>query len=138
MKQALIYISLIVEDYDEAIKFYVGKLNFTLIEDTWLSDVKRWVLVQPPGSPGCCLLLAKAADEGQRLAIGNQSGGRVFLFLSTHDFDRDYNRMMGNCLPLCGGADYGELWNGCGIRGSLRESMGPDSEKRIVCAAIKR
>ena len=94
MKQEIDHIALLVKDYDEAIEFYVNKLKFTLIEDTRLSDVKRWVLVQPPGSSGCCLLLAKAADERQNLAIGNQSGGRIFLFLSTDNFDRDYNRMV--------------------------------------------
>ena len=93
MKQSLIHISLLVKDYNEAIEFYVNKLNFTLVEDTQLSEAKRWVLVQPPGSSGCCLLLAKAADESQKLAVGNQSGGRVFLFLSTDDFYRDYNQM---------------------------------------------
>jgi len=94
LKQEIDHIALLVKDYDEAIEFYVNKLKFTLIEDTRLSDVKRWVLVQPPGSSGCCLLLAKAADERQNLAIGNQSGGRIFLFLSTDNFDRDYNRMV--------------------------------------------
>jgi catechol 2,3-dioxygenase-like lactoylglutathione lyase family enzyme len=94
LKQDIVHITLLVKDYDEAIAFYVGKLQFTLVEDTRLSDVKRWVLVQPPGSTGCCLLLAKTANERQELAIGNQSGGRVFLFLNTDDFDRDYCRMI--------------------------------------------
>jgi catechol 2,3-dioxygenase-like lactoylglutathione lyase family enzyme len=79
MRQSIIHIALLVGDYDEAIDFYVIKLKFTLKEDTLLSDTKRWVLVQPPGSPGCSLLLAKAADEQQSSAIGKQSGGRVFL-----------------------------------------------------------
>lgn len=96
MTQTIIHIALIVKDYDEAIEFYVGKLNFQLVENTRLSDVKRWVLIQPPGSSGCCLLLAKAANEQQLSVLGKQGGGRVFLFLETDDFYRDYNRMIAN------------------------------------------
>ncbi len=94
MKQHLAHIAIVVEDYDNAIHFYTQKLNFTLVEDTVLSETKRWVLVQPPGSiNGCCLLLAKAANEEQKTRIGNQTGGRVFLFLYTDNFWRDYNTM---------------------------------------------
>ncbi len=93
MKQQLARIALVVRDYDEAIAFYTQKLNFELIEDTALSETKRWVVVAPPGSEGCALLLAKATNEVQELSIGNQSGGRVFLFLYTDDFWRDYNQM---------------------------------------------
>ena len=100
MKQSIIHITLLVKDYDEAIAFYVNKLKFILVEDTRLSDVKRWVLVTPPDSSGCCLLLAKAADDRQKLAIGNQSGGRVFLFLNTDDFDRDYSRMVSDGITF--------------------------------------
>lgn len=96
MKQSIIHIALLVKNYDEAIDFYVNKLKFTVKEDTVLSEVKRWILIQPPGSAGCCLLLAKAANEQQSAAIGNQSGGRVFLFLETDDFYRDYNSMIAN------------------------------------------
>lgn len=96
MKQSIIHITLLVENYDEAIDFYVNKLKFTIKEDTVLSDVKRWILIQPPGSTGCCLLLAQAANEQQSAAIGNQSGGRVFLFLETDDFYRDYKSMIAN------------------------------------------
>jgi catechol 2,3-dioxygenase-like lactoylglutathione lyase family enzyme len=84
-------ISLVVHDYDEAIAFYTQQLGFTLVEDSRLSDTKRWVLVAPPGSEGCRLLLAKAATDEQRSRVGNQTGGRVFLFLHTDDFWRDYN-----------------------------------------------
>ena len=94
MRQSIIHIALLVKDYDEAIDFYVNKLNFKVVENTKLSDVKRWVLIQPPGSAGCCLLLAKAADEQQLSQVGNQCGGRVFLFLETDDFYRDYNSMV--------------------------------------------
>jgi catechol 2,3-dioxygenase-like lactoylglutathione lyase family enzyme len=94
MKQYLAHMALVVADYDEAIEFYTRKLNFTLVEDTVLSDSKRWVLVAPPGSQECCLLLAKAADEEQRSRIGNQTGGRVFLFLYTDNFKRDHRQML--------------------------------------------
>ena len=93
MKQHIAHIALVVDDYDEAIKFYVDKLQFTLNEDTRLSDTKRWVLISPKGSMDCCLLLARADNDEQRSRIGNQTGGRVFLFLYTDDFWRDFNAM---------------------------------------------
>ena len=84
----------ISKDYDEAISFYTGKLGFTLVEDTRLSETKRWVMVKPKGDGQCCLLLAQAANEEQKSRIGNQTGGRVFLFLYTDDFYRDYNDLL--------------------------------------------
>lgn len=90
MKQSIAHIALVVDDYDEAIKFYTEKLDFTLLEDTPQSETKRWVLVTPKGAEGCSLLLAKGVGEEQRSRIGNQTGGRVFLFLRTDDFWRDY------------------------------------------------
>jgi len=93
MKQNIVHIALVVNDYDEAIKFYVEKLNFTLVKDTVQSETKRWVLVAPQGSDDCCLLLAKGVGEEQRSRIGNQTGGRVFLFLKTDDFWRDFKNM---------------------------------------------
>lgn len=96
MNQHLAHISLVVRDYDEAIDFYKNKLGFRLLEDSRLSDVKRWILVQPPGKGSCCLLLAKAANEEQLSRVGNQTGGRVFLFLYTDDFHRDYEQMLKN------------------------------------------
>lgn len=93
MKQEIVQIALVVDDYDEAIQFYTQKLHFSLIEDTVLSETKRWVLVAPPGSAGCRLLLAKAATEEQKSRVGNQTGGRVFLFLHTDDILRDYENM---------------------------------------------
>jgi uncharacterized glyoxalase superfamily protein PhnB len=93
MKQYIAQISLVVNDYDEAIEFYTQKLNFVLKEDTVLSETKRWVIVSPPGSNGCSLLLAKAANEEQKTRTGNQTGGRVFLFLHTDDLHRDYKNM---------------------------------------------
>ncbi len=92
MKQQLVQLALVVADYDEAIRFYTEVLDFTLLEDTVLSETKRWVRVAPAGSDGCGLLLAQASNEEQRSRIGNQTGGRVFLFLHTDDFWRDYNR----------------------------------------------
>ena len=95
MNQSIVYVALVVRDYDEAIQFYTEKLNFTLVEDTYQPEQdKRWVLVAPPGSTGLSLLLARASTADQELFIGNQSGGRVFLFLRTDDFWRDYNRMV--------------------------------------------
>jgi len=91
MKQHIGYISLLVRDYDEAIAYYTGVLGFQLVEDTPLVSDKRWVLVAPPGAPGgACLLLARAKNTTQLAAVGQQAGGRVFLFLHTDDFYRDY------------------------------------------------
>ena len=93
IKQRIAHIALVVRDYDEAIAFYTKKLDFRLVEDTRISDDKRWVVVAPPGAQECTLLLAKAANEKQSESIGNQTGGRVFLFLFTDDFQRDYEKM---------------------------------------------
>jgi catechol 2,3-dioxygenase-like lactoylglutathione lyase family enzyme len=96
MRQHIAHISLIVNDYDETIQFYTEKLNFDLVEDTAISETKRWVLVRPKGSTECCLLLAKAVGDEQKSRVGNQTGGRVFLFLYTDDFWRDYHQMLKN------------------------------------------
>lgn len=92
MKQQLFQISLLVNDYDEAIDFYTKKLHFDLLEDTILSQEKRWVRIAPKGSD-MSLLLAKASNDEQKSFIGNQTGGRVFLFLHTDDFERDYQNL---------------------------------------------
>ena len=95
MQQAIAHIALVVRDYDEALDFYVGKLGFRLVEDRFQPEQdKRWVIVSPPGSGGTSLLLARASAPEQEPFIGNQAGGRVFLFLQTDDFWRDYNRMV--------------------------------------------
>ncbi|MBS1787917.1 MAG: VOC family protein [Acidobacteria bacterium] len=95
MKQSLLHIALVVRDYDEAIEFYTRKLHFTLVEDTYQpAQDKRWVVVAPPGSIETTLLLARAATPEQEQFIGKQSGGRVFLFLQTDDFWRDYREMV--------------------------------------------
>lgn len=95
MKQSIIHIALVVKDYDEAIDFYTKKLHFTLVEDIYQPEQdKRWVVISPPGSVGTTILLARASKSEQEEFIGNQSGGRVFLFLNTDDFWRDYNDMI--------------------------------------------
>ena len=96
MQQRIGHIALVVKDYDEAIQYYTEKLDFELIEDTVMSATKRWVLVAPKGLNNCSLLLAKADNEEQQSRVGNQTGGRVFLFLYTDDFQRDYQRMLDN------------------------------------------
>ena len=98
MEQRIAHITLVVDDYDEAINFYTQRLRFILVEDTIISETKRWVLLAPPGTPSLhssmtCLLLAKAATKEQQSRIGDQTGGRVFLFLYTDDFWRDYRNM---------------------------------------------
>jgi len=92
MKQSIVHIAVVVDDYDEAIDFYTNTLDFELHEDTYIPEQdKRWVLVTPPNSQNCAILFAKASNSEQKKFIGNQAGGRVFLFLSTDDFWRDYN-----------------------------------------------
>lgn len=94
MKQSIVHVALVVKDYDEAIEFYTQQLNFELLEDTYQAEQdKRWIVVSPPGSNGVTLLLARASNTRQESFIGDQSGGRVFLFLNTDDFWRDYNAM---------------------------------------------
>ena len=95
MKQSIVHVALVVRDYDEAIEFYTKKLNFTLVEDTYQPEQdKRWVVIAPPGSEGTTLLLARASTPEQERFVGQQSGGRVFLFLNTDDFWRDYANMI--------------------------------------------
>lgn len=100
MDQRLVQIALVVNDYDEAIKFYTEKLNFILVEDTVLSETKRWVVIKPNGSGGCNILLAKAANDIQQTRVGNQTGGRVFLFMHTDNFIRDYKNMLANNIEF--------------------------------------
>ena len=124
MNQRLMHIALVVSDYDEAIHWYTQKLGFKLIEDTTLSEVKRWVLIQPPGEGSCQLLLAKAATEEQKSRVGNQTGGRVFLFLHTDDFERDHENLRQQAITIVRGPSqeeygkvlvfedlYGNLWD---------------------------
>lgn len=99
MNQHLAQITILVNDYDEAIDFYTKKLNFRLIEDTRLSEEKRWVRIAPSHSE-TCLLLAKATNEHQKKFVGNQSGGRVFLFLKTDNFNRDYQNLLNQNIKI--------------------------------------
>jgi catechol 2,3-dioxygenase-like lactoylglutathione lyase family enzyme len=101
MPQKLGYVALVVREYDEAIAFYTESLGFRLIEDTDLGKGKRWVLVRPPGSSGTDLLLARAATDEQASRIGNQTGGRVFLFLHTDNFWRDYRELIARGVKFC-------------------------------------
>ncbi len=99
--QNIAHIAIVVGDYDEAITFYTQKLHFTLVEDTKLSETKRWVIVAPPGSKGgCSLLLAKAATEEQSTRVGNQTGGRVFLFLHTDNFESDFQNLLAQNVTI--------------------------------------
>ena len=124
MNQYIAQFSIVVRDYDEAIEFYTQKLGFELIEDSLLSEIKRWVVIKPKGNGSCAILLAKAANEEQTSRIGNQTGGRVFLFLYTDDLDRDHANLLKHNITIvrppdvqphgkvCVFADlYGNLWD---------------------------
>ena len=100
MRQTIALVAVVVEDYDDAIRFYTEKLGFTLLEDMPLSETKRWVRVAPAGAGESGILLAKAATDEQKSRIGNQTGGRVFLFLHTDDFWRDYNALLTNGVKI--------------------------------------
>jgi quinol monooxygenase YgiN/catechol 2,3-dioxygenase-like lactoylglutathione lyase family enzyme len=100
MRQKLTHIAIVVDDYDKAINFYTQKLHFTLTADTVLTDTKRWVLVTPKGAKECSLLLAKGVNEEQKSRIGNQTGGRVFLFLHTYNFKQDYQNLLDNQIKI--------------------------------------
>ncbi len=134
MKQSIAHIALIVEDYDKDIDFYTNKLHFTLIEDTYQPEQdKRWVVVAPPNSNGTTLLLARASKPEQEAFIGNQSGGRVFLFLRTDDFRRDYNDMVErgiNFVREPKEADYGTVAVFEDLYGNLWDlvKFGPDHQ----------
>ncbi len=128
MKQTLAQLALVVRDYDEAIDFYTKKLHFQLIEDTKLSEIKRWVVVKPPGSNAAGLLLAKAANEEQVSRIGNQTGGRVFLFLYTDDFDRDYKNLLNHQIEIIRppvNEDWGKVLVFADLYGNLWDLIEP-------------
>lgn len=128
MKQNVASIAIVVKDYDAAIEFYTKQLGFDLIEDTALSETKRWVLVAPKGSEGCKLLLAKAANEEQQSRVGNQTGGRVFLFLHTDDFWRDYNNYTAKGIEFVRPPvkeEYGTVAVFKDIYGNLWDLIGP-------------
>jgi catechol 2,3-dioxygenase-like lactoylglutathione lyase family enzyme len=129
--QRLVQISLVVRDYDEALAFYVGKLGFTLIEDSFVPEQnKRWVVIEPPGAngQGAKLLLARGANEHQQSRIGDQTGGRVFLFLHTDDFDRDYQAYKAHGVEFVRepmDAPYGRVAVFKDLYGTLWDLIGP-------------
>ncbi len=100
MNQSIFQIALVVKDYDEAINFYTKKLGFVLVEDTILNETKRWVVIKPHGNAGCNIMLAKANNEEQLKFVGNQTGGRVFLFLHTDNIQRDYQNLLENNVTI--------------------------------------
>ena len=136
MKQAITHIALVVRDYDEAIEFYTKKLNFTLLEDTYQPEQdKRWVVVAPPGSTETTLLLARASNPNQEASIGSQSGGRVFLFLNTDDFWRDYNEMTARDIEFIREpkkADYGIVAVFKDLYGNLWDLVEFNSDHPII------
>jgi catechol 2,3-dioxygenase-like lactoylglutathione lyase family enzyme len=123
VRQSIAHVALVVRDYDEAIAFYVGKLGFRLVKDEHqAAQDKRWVVVAPPGSSGCSLLLARASKPEQEPFIGDQSGGRIFLFLETDDFWRDYAAMRDKGVTFerePKQADYGTVAVFCDLYGNL-------------------
>jgi catechol 2,3-dioxygenase-like lactoylglutathione lyase family enzyme len=135
MKQRIAHIALVVNDYDEAIRFYTEKLDFKLIEDTKQSETKRWVIVAPPGAKECCLLLAEAANDKQKASVGNQTGGRVFLFLFTDDFQRDYNKMLGRGINFVRPPkveEYGTVAVFEDLYGNLWDLIQPDDKMKAI------
>jgi|GEM_PF-141234 len=142
MNQNLTHVAIVVDDYEKAIEFYTQKLHFTLIEDTILTDTKRWVLVGPKGANGCSLLLAKGVNEEQKSRIGNQTGGRVFLFLNTDNFKKDYQNLKDNNIKIISEPRfedygtvavfedlYGNLWD-------LIESRNKKNEQKFYSTGI--
>jgi len=135
MKQRLAHIAIVVNDYDEAIKFYTEKLHFDMVEDTQLSETKRWVLVRPKGSNECCLLLAKAANDEQRSRVGNQTGGRVFLFLHTDNFKRDYQNLLDHQIEIVRQPqreEYGTVAVFKDLYGNLWDLIEPTGENKLL------
>ena len=133
MYQRIAHITLVVEDYDDAIEFYTQKLDFQLLEDTKLSDEKRWVMLAPKGAKECCLLLAKAANERQSKSIGNQTGGRVGFFLFTDDFWRDYNIMKDRQINFVRPPEtfeYGTVAVFEDLYGNLRDFIEPSEKNK--------
>lgn len=133
VEQKIAHVALLVRDYDEAILFFTEKLKFRLVEDTVLSDTKRWVLVAPPGAKECCLLLAKAANADQQKSIGNQTGGRVFMFLFTNDFWRDYDEMIARGVRFVWQPvkeDYGTVAVFEDLYGNLWDLLEPNTDNK--------
>lgn len=135
MKQFISHIALVVRDYDDALNFYIQKLGFHLLEDTILSETKRWVLISPPGESECSILLAKAVGPEQENTIGNQTGGRVFLFLRTDDFDRDYQTLLKNGVRFKrppAKEEYGTVAVFEDLYGNLWDLIGPPADSAMT------
>lgn len=133
MNQHISHIALVVRDYDAAIDFYVNTLDFVLLEDTVLSEAKRWVMVAPPGAKECALLLAKAANSEQEKHIGNQTGGRVFLFLFTDDIERDFAKMTNRNVHFVSQPtqyDYGKVAVFADLYGNLWDLIQPSASNK--------
>jgi len=131
MAQSISQFALVVKDYDEAISFYTQKLGFTVKEDTVLSETKRWVVICPPGAKesGCNILLARAANEEQESRIGNQAGGRVFLFLNTDDFESDHQNLLKNNVKIVREPEeqaYGKVLVFADLYGNLWDLIGTE------------
>lgn len=128
MKQRIVNITMLVSDYDEAIKFYTEILDFELVEDTQMSPTKRWVLIAPPNDNSCRLLLAKATNDAQKSRVGDQTGGKVFLFLHTDNFQRDYDNLLANEVRIVKKAreeDYGKVLVFADLYGNLIDLIEP-------------
>ncbi len=135
MYQRIAHIALVVNDYDEAIEFYTQKLDFQLLEDTRLSDSKRWVMVAPKGAKECSLLLAKAANDSQKSSVGNQTGGRVGFFLFTDDFWRDYEKLKNRDIKFIRGPqdfEYGKVAEFEDLYGNLWDLIEPNENNKGV------
>lgn len=133
MIQKLASITIVVKDYDDAINFFTRQLNFTLIEDTALTSEKRWVLVAPPGNSSCNILLAKAANEKQTAAIGNQTGGRVAFFLHSDNFWQDYETLVNNNVHFVRSPqqqEYGTVAVFEDLYGNLWDLIEPAAEEK--------
>ncbi len=135
MYQRIAHVALVVESYDDAIEFYTQKLDFQVLEDTKLSDEKRWVMIAPKGAKECSLLLAKAANEIQTKSIGNQTGGRVGFFLFTDDFWRDYDKMVErqmNFVRLPETFEYGTVAVFEDLYGNLWDLIEPNENNKGI------
>ena len=135
MKQYLALMALVVKEYDEAIDFFTQKLNFQLIEDTPLTATKRWVRIAPPGSSETCLLLARAKNEEETKSIGNQTGGRVFLFLFTDNHDRDYQNLLDHNITIVRETveeTYGKVAVFADLYGNLWDLIEPSSKNSLA------
>lgn len=136
MKQSIIHVALVVRDYDEAIEFFTEKLDFELIEDTYQPEQdKRWVVVAPPGGSGTTILLARASNDEQLQAVGDQSGGRVFLFLQTDDFWRDYKKYLSRGIEFVRDPveqDYGTVAVFKDLCGNQWDLLAPTSKHSLL------